>query len=534
MERLKRIADTKLWNEKYLFVAVLVANLIPVFAVEVIHTLDGPSHSYNAEIIRALWLDNPVISTHFQITPQLYSNWLSHWMLALLGSIFPAWVTIKIIFLGILIGLPLAFRKFIKTIRPKQIWMCLWIFPFTYSFPLMMGFYNFCLALIPFFLLLSYWVEHQNNLFQKRILIRLFLGLVITYYAHLLVFVVLMTVLIVEIVVSWIHQWMSSKVSKKDAFSLLKSKIVALTIVGIIPSLLTMKYLLSREPGYQSFLPSDTLQQWLFDIKPLIAFNPEIEAPLNNSLFVVMAVMWLFVMIRRTLFSMSSQFTRKQKLKHFFGQPYDFLGWSAIALILLYFVLPDTTRNAGYLSLRLALFAFLMMLTWIASQSFLRFIGIICTALGLYIHMNQLIFYGGVWHDFDEITTEIVESGRKLPPNQVILPISYLDNWLYTHASSYLGSEQPQVILKNYEAETGYFPVMWKDTVPQSELDAYFDSHTFTQRRTSNHLPDSIDWVFVLGRNVNFDHPVLDTLYHRANRQERNIIFPYGILIPAK
>ena len=61
-----------------------------------------------------------------------------------------------------------------------------------------------------------------------------------------------------------------------------------------------------------------------------------------------------------------------------------------------------------------------------------------------------------------------------IKPNSVVLPLNFSPsgrtpqgkvvadaNWLFVHCSGYLGTEKPMILLDNYEANTGYFPLMW-------------------------------------------------------------------------
>ena len=72
----------------------------------------------------------------------------------------------------------------------------------------------------------------------------------------------------------------------------------------------------------------------------------------------------------------------------------------------------------------------------------------------------------------------IAAAGSHINPRSVVLPLNFapagLDahgrtitdrNWIFVHAWQYLATEKPLIILDNYEANTGYFPLLWKDEV---------------------------------------------------------------------
>jgi hypothetical protein len=73
---------------------------------------------------------------------------------------------------------------------------------------------------------------------------------------------------------------------------------------------------------------------------------------------------------------------------------------------------------------------------------------------------------------------DYLSAANYIKPYSVILPLDFFPcgkdahgnviadrNWLFSHASQYMGTEKPLIILDNYEANTGYFPLVWKEEV---------------------------------------------------------------------
>lgn len=82
-----------------------------------------------------------------------------------------------------------------------------------------------------------------------------------------------------------------------------------------------------------------------------------------------------------------------------------------------------------------------------------------------------------------------------------MLPVNYSVNWLHAHFSNYLGIEKPLVILENFQANDGYFPLVWKyarvpdlriDTVPSDGLCLKWPSNR-------NNPVQGIEYVLVWG-----------------------------------
>ena len=66
----------------------------------------------------------------------------------------------------------------------------------------------------------------------------------------------------------------------------------------------------------------------------------------------------------------------------------------------------------------------------------------------------------------------------------LVLPLNFSKNWLAGNYDNYLGIDKPMVILHNYEASTGYFPVHWnREKMPNTLLG------------NQNSIPKCLDWI---------------------------------------
>ncbi|MEM0354946.1 MAG: hypothetical protein QXW79_05185 [Thermoplasmata archaeon] len=55
----------------------------------------------------------------------------------------------------------------------------------------------------------------------------------------------------------------------------------------------------------------------------------------------------------------------------------------------------------------------------------------------------------------------INKADEYISDNSIVLPVNLSDNWLEPHFSNYLGVDKPLIILENYEASVGWFPIKW-------------------------------------------------------------------------
>src|SRR5665213_2059030 len=176
-------------SEPYLFFVVVLLNAWPLFTCKFFLTQDGPSHIYNSVLLRELIFGNDLSIHHvFSLNHELVPNMISHMLMATASCFLPAWMAEKIVLLIYFIGLPYVFRFFLSKSSAPEIFLSALIIPFTYSYFFYLGFYNFLLALIPFFMVLTIWTS-ANKKINLRFILKFFLWLMLLYFSHLYVFV---------------------------------------------------------------------------------------------------------------------------------------------------------------------------------------------------------------------------------------------------------------------------------------------------------------------------------------------------------
>src|SRR4029453_850828 len=69
------------------------------------------------------------------------------------------------IFLSLyVLALPFAFRYALTAFRPDAGVRMLFVLPFVYNHFLHLGFYNLALSAVPFFVILGFWLRHEDRL----------------------------------------------------------------------------------------------------------------------------------------------------------------------------------------------------------------------------------------------------------------------------------------------------------------------------------------------------------------------------------
>ena len=119
------------------------------------------------------------------------------------------------------------------------------------------------------------------------------------------------------------------------------------------------------------------------------------------------------------------------------------------------------------------------------------------------------------WLIAGKAITELVSAGKYIQPNTVVLPVNFARggkdiygqvvtdrNWIFTHQTAYLGLEKPLIIIDNYEANTGYFPIGWqKDVNPYIHLGNGKDIEGMAENAEINNYKNStgvnIDYILM-------------------------------------
>ena len=170
---------------KYLFLFLLVAHLVPIWFFRYFPSQDGMVHVYNAYILKSY--QNPALYKTrevFQLNLTIFPNWVSHLLMAGSMLVVPPLIAEKILLTLCIVGVPLAFLYFQRSVDPENdcyVWLG---FLFSYHYLLHMGFYNFSLSFALFFVIFGYWWRHRQTMTAKRIG-GLYLMLVLLYLCHI-------------------------------------------------------------------------------------------------------------------------------------------------------------------------------------------------------------------------------------------------------------------------------------------------------------------------------------------------------------
>lgn len=459
----------KLWEglpgraESYLFLLVVLCNALPALLFKYYPTLDGPAHLYNARLILELLAgpDNHA-GLFFSFTSFPVPNWLGHFILAAALAVLPAFMAEKLIVLLVLIGLPYAFRGLVRAVSPHNTVYSFLILPFCYSYLFTLGFYNFSLALVLMFLTLSFRIRTQSTFSALRT--RLFLAALLTllYFAHIFIFEITLLMLGLHVLFQALPYRPWKREGLRSACRDLRPTVLGLLGASVLPLVLAAIYSWNmRGPASLVFLSTQELLEGLYRMRPLISYNATIESGHTQGIFLVFCALLAGAALNRMLArrSMAATDTHRPERADTLGTWY----WASLCLMLLglYFVMPDQIGAPAYISIRLALLLFIFLLVLLSRLSIPKWLLWPAVLVVLYNNFALNAYYTSVIEYQNKTVRNIEMAAGHVPAGSIVFAIDRSGNWMGEHFSNYLGAMRPLVLIDNYEAQVGYFPLQW-------------------------------------------------------------------------
>lgn len=457
-----------------LFWSMLLCNIALILMPTFYPSMDGPSHLYNSNLLRHIISGNQFLTDFYSINSFYLPNWIANLALALLLIIFNAAIAEKILVVSYVIGMASSFRYLIRQINPQNEFSSILIFPFIFSFLFRLGFYNFSIAFIFYFLVIGFWLKNHDKFRTKDLLI-LFLLITALYYSNVLIFGFAGLTIGFHIMINAVKNYKNEHSFIEVINSILKRTLFILT--ASIYSLISMYLFYSRIKFFPSDekYPVNELLRWINDVRPLITYSYENEAPITGHFLHIFIFLFSIALYRKIII--------KGKGKIRISETMLTLLFPVILSLVALFVITDGS-GAAMMSNRFVLMFYIFLTVIIAAISVRGLLSNI--AITVFISLHFLLI---ARHHILSITplskdaVAVFDAGKSLKPNTVVLPVNLSDNWLQGHFSNYLGAKKPIVILENYEASVGWFPLKWNnEKIPNL---------TLAGKKSIN----SVDWV---------------------------------------
>jgi hypothetical protein len=516
MKLLKKV----LHREEIFFYILLTIGLLPIILNKYFLTLDGPSHLYNANIIKELLFGvGEEFKNLFSLNQILVPNLFTHFLLAFTDILFPDYISEKILLCSYLIIFSVYFRKIILIIQPNNkvfSYLGLLLAP---NHLLFFGFYNLIFGIAIFLVLIYYLLKWESKINTKKTIL-LFLLFLVLYFCHILMF-------ILGIAISLLIPLKTIKIAKKDNTYKIEGADIFLPnikriIISFIPALvLAVIYIFKIDSlGNASRMDFNTILNYIVDIRPLLTLcycHDWIDfTHLLFGLIIVLIIVNLIITLKKSFVIIDQQ--RYLKI----GNSAFNIIW--FLLFIFFLILFAVVPNTNLMSERLILLLFLFIFIWIGTLNHPIWLHKLSFIILVFIHISFSIKYVKVINENSQQIELIKQSVPYIEKDSLMLTFNYLYNynWLHSHSIGYAGSEKQIPIIENYEAYLKWFPIIWntKGAYDLSQINAWgIDNKKLVSKYYSNPKnPDvfsmtkkdggikPISYIFILGNVDNSEN----------------------------
>ena len=197
------------WIGLSLQAALVLSYCAWVFSMPVFPSQDGPLHLYCVEVFRQLLAHHvgPYSQTYF-INRYVPPYSLYYYGLIALGKMMSLSMADKLIVCSYFVIMPLGLRSLVRSIAGTADWTPLLFMPVLLSWPLMMGFVNFCIALGFACFALATWTRNQSRA-GLRVRVPFLLWIVLILLTHPVPWMFVLTFCFFDLGTRLARFWMS-------------------------------------------------------------------------------------------------------------------------------------------------------------------------------------------------------------------------------------------------------------------------------------------------------------------------------------
>lgn len=443
---------------------------------------DGASHFENADIIlKYNQAEQSVYKKYYQLNTKFDPTWFLHLIMAGALSVFPLILAEKVLLSVYIILFALSVLYALRGVNREAGFLAVLAFPFIDNYLFHLGFYSYSFALPLFFFFVGFWWKHKDRLRWIRAVPLALLSLIL-YFFHLVPWgmaVVTFTVLAVWITVLDMTGEKKEQRSGGLVFKNDLRKRLFIPLLVFVPTLAAVfLFVSSRETIITSqFLGRSGLRK-LMTIDTLISYD-FYEKYISTALFCLFALICIRIL------------WQKAKTRHLNREDGFFIV--AFVFTVIYFAAPDVILKSAHgmvggsmIKERTNLFPYFALLLWFAShkykKSFRQSIHITAVILSLcFILLHSIKYY-----ELNDYLAEYLSAAPLIKQESVVLPVSFSHKGktlegkeisprirTFLHLASRIAVEREVVELLNYEATTGYFPLLYRpDLNPYHHLPA--------------------------------------------------------------
>jgi hypothetical protein len=508
-------SKTNLKNVEYYFFYTLLLLAISIIILPKFYlTGDGPSHVYNAKILLDYVTNHQraFYKPFYEMNRQLDPNWTSQILLAIMLKVLPYWLADKCFQIVYVCLFAYGFRYLVKAIAANTNTLSLLFYPFCFTLPFQMGFYNYCLALSILFFLLGFFIKNYNQAYGL-VQLKLMLGTLLLALTHGMVVTHFMLIVFLLLLIETIS-YIKSKTPLSKIVNVLSPICVAFFPAILIIISFAMRQGLATTPH-----PLSALQK-LKNFASLYCCQStsKLEAIPAMAFGIGLVCIAIYIIIKNNCTS-----TRLRNTFLLF----------AVYTFIAYINAPNTLGYAGGTDIRLAflppLFIVFALSTYQISIGFNKIIlGFACIIQCSFLAIR----YAPVLSASKEVG-ELLKIEKNIAPQKNILSIQFnthgthhqmeLDN-SFLHVFDYIGAmaNHQNIILNNYEADLNYFSLRWRIGMnPRNTMPNIIIGKAPTWQQIKNYTnatKQNIDYIIIQkdvrknNININADKIVIDSI----------------------
>lgn len=424
------------------FIALAFLHVAPIWSVRYLPTTDGPSHVYNAWVLRGLVTGDapPNIERYYKVDWKAHPNWTSHAFMAVAMSVVPPLVAEKILVTLIVFILLGAAWFFVTTVDPRNDLYAFLAFPVAWSEQLVTGFYNHILGIGLFLIILGIWWRRRNRPSIGSIAL-LALLLVFCNFTHPMA-----TLLACGAIV---------------LLSLLTRRFAHLiALVPVVPLIV----MFASAPQADTHQPPQFTIDWT--AAGVLARFDTLRPWGQHSIPIAIAAGVLFVALLATTLA------RRERREQ------DVIGVLALALMAMMFWLPAPPEIRRMFTSRMIPFLLPVLAAWfvpLPSARWRKTFAVLVIAVAV---ANGIFVFERIRH-FGSRLENIVRAFDAIEPETTLLPLlferphSKTPVNVYAHFTSYVALEKGLVDFMNYETYSHLFPIVDRLPVPSSFIVEY-------------------------------------------------------------
>jgi hypothetical protein len=184
-------------GHRILIAVLLIASLVPVWAVTYFPSQNGPWHLLVSKMLHDYFAGTPFnYFDYYQLAPHPIPHLLHTLLVTVVSFVVPVLIAHKLVVSLYVVLLPLSVFAFLSAVDPRKTIFGYTSFLFVYSLPLMRGYHDYSLGIPVVFFTLAYWLRTRAHMNARKMAV--IAGLILlAYLSHFFNFLILGLVMLV-------------------------------------------------------------------------------------------------------------------------------------------------------------------------------------------------------------------------------------------------------------------------------------------------------------------------------------------------